>query len=112
MEPPLLAAEGFSPEFISLLVEMRRQSRIRGPQFEALMQSGGPAARRLVLMPTGSVFTLRATARTRTTDGHLSDLRRSAAALVRINATKEDTVPFRVLRWYDNAWADTWGQQQ
>jgi general secretion pathway protein K len=107
VEPALMAAIGLSPEAIRLVLEMRRRGPIRTPEQMALIaQVGGPAAQRLRL-GSSQVFTLRATARVRQADGRLSDLRRSVAATFRTPADyKEDILPYRVLRWYDNVWVD------
>lgn len=107
VEPALMAAIGVSPEGIRLVMEMRRHGPIRTPEQMALIvQTGGPAAQRLRL-GSSQVVTLRATARVRQADGRLSDLRRSVAATIRFTADyKEDTLPYRILRWYDNVWVD------
>jgi hypothetical protein len=50
------------------------------------------------------MYTLRATARLRLSDGKLSDLRRTVAALVKFNLpgnTDQKPVGFEVVRWYD-----------
>ncbi len=110
-QPALLAAIGIPPEALANLLEMRRRSPIRTPeQMTAVIQMCGPAAARLRL-GGGSMFTLRATASVRLQDGTMSDIRRSAAALIRMNDPKEDMTPFRVLRWYDNVWVDDRGPQ-
>ena len=46
-----------------------------------------------------SIFTLRATARPRNADGTLSDLRRTASALVKLQPPSGE--PYIILRWYD-----------
>jgi general secretion pathway protein K len=110
-QPAVLVAIGIPPEAVANLVEMRRRSAIRTPeQMMAVAQMCGPAASRLRI-GGGSIFTLRATASVRLQDGTMSDIRRSAAALIRMNDPKEDMTPFRVLRWYDNVWVDNRGQR-
>jgi hypothetical protein len=53
-----------------------------------------------------SIFSLRATARLRLQDGRLSDTTRSVEALVKRHENEKHVdVPYHVLRWYDNVWA-------
>jgi hypothetical protein len=51
------------------------------------------------------MVTFRATARLRLASGKLSDLQRTAAALVKYMPFGSP-VPYYVLRWYDTAWSD------
>ncbi len=112
VEPPLLAAIGVPPDVIGMLVELRSRVPIRTPeQMAPLAQAFGPAFSRVRLGGNSTMFTLRATASVRAQDGRLSDIRRSAAALIRINDPKEDITPYRLLRWYDNVWVDNRGRQ-
>jgi hypothetical protein len=62
--------------------------------------SGGPGAGRLGITQS-AIATLRATARPRLGNGELSDVRRSASAVVKWLGP-EYNVPFHILRWYDN----------
>jgi hypothetical protein len=50
------------------------------------------------------MFTIRATARLKQPDGKLSDLRRTVAALVKINFpgnTAKKAPGFEIIRWFD-----------
>jgi general secretion pathway protein K len=100
--PGVLGSLGFSPEEVRSIVERRR----RQPFADLGEISGlGPALGRLRI-GGNSMFTLRATARLRLQDGKLSDLRRSAAALVKVKPQGYDNSTYRILRWYDNAWKE------
>jgi general secretion pathway protein K len=104
-DPALLLSLGIQPAAVEEIVRRRRQRPFRLEQLGAIRNLAGNAGNRLM---TGgnSIFTLRATARVRLQDGRLSDLRRSAAALVKFMGYGFDP-PYRVLRWYDNAPTDT-----
>jgi hypothetical protein len=51
-----------------------------------------------------SILTFRATARPRRSDGQLSDLKRTVAAMVKRMPDGYDA-PYHILRWYENAWS-------
>jgi hypothetical protein len=53
-----------------------------------------------------SILTLRATARLRLQNGQLSDLRRTAGALVKYMPPTGYDAPVHILRWYDTAWSN------
>jgi len=109
-QPATLIAAGLSPEDASSIVRLRANHPIIDPtEFYKLVQSLGPSANALVLGGK-TIYTLRATARLRQPDGKLSDLRRTAAALVKVTwpapADPETDTPAKipgieVLRWYD-----------
>ena len=69
-----------------------------------LLQAVGPAGARLHI-GGGSIYTVRATARPRTPDGKLSDVRRTVGALVKFMPAGYDA-PIHILRWYDTAWSN------
>ena len=50
----------------------------------------------------GPIATLRATAQLRLPNGQLSDVRRTASALIKTLGV-EWIPPFHIMRWYDNA---------
>lgn len=103
VEPAVLAAAGFPPPVIASLVETRRRTPFRNTaQVAAFAQAAGPAGNRL-RVGGGSIFTVRATARLRLAAERLSDLRRSVAALVKLNPGNFAD-PYHVLRWYDQVW--------
>jgi general secretion pathway protein K len=99
-----LEAIGMAPEDAAALVKSRDQHPVTDfNEMERIQKSlGQPGAR---LRIGGQViYTLRATAQLRRPDGKLSDLRRTVAALVRINfpGNRKGKVPgFEVIRWYD-----------
>lgn len=99
-----LQAVGLSPEEAKAVVQSRAQlPYIDFPALATLQKELGPAGQRLTI-GGNSIFTLRATARLKTADGHLSDLRRTVAALVQFafpgNSMGQPT-GYRVLRWFD-----------
>ncbi len=99
-EPALLAAIGVYPEAVQEIVRMRQAGPIQPAQLATLRQFGGPGAQKLTI-GGNSIYTLRATARVRTPNGGLSDLRRTVSATVKLwGATMP---PYHVLRWYDQA---------
>jgi len=96
-QPAVLAAVGLTPDEIAGVVARRNAGPLGPDQFQALMETVGPAANSLRLGGS-TIFTFRATARPRLPDGRLSDLRRTLAAQVKYLAKGPD--PFHVLRWY------------
>src|ERR1700722_14780367 len=103
-QPATLLATGLGPQDVASIVSLRANHPIvDGNEFAALISAIGPAASRLAIGGR-SMYTLRATARLRTPDGKLSDMRRSTAALVKMNYVNnlERREPgIEVLRWYD-----------
>jgi general secretion pathway protein K len=102
VEPPVLAMLGIDPPVIAAFVERRRAIPFTPATLAEFARSAGPAFSRLTAGGYGSIFTLRASARVLLPDGHLSDLRRDAAALIKIRQEKEDGPPYTILRWYEN----------
>ncbi len=101
-EPAVLAAIGLSPAAVNLVVTQRRITPFTNPQqLAVLAQAGGPGFHRLRI-GGNSVYTLRATARLRLSDGRLSDLRRTVSSTVKILPAGFDQ-PFHTLRWYEGA---------
>jgi general secretion pathway protein K len=102
VQPAVLEAMGLPPDFIGRIVEVRRRMPIRnGRQLQGL-GADLPGFNRL-RVGGNSIFTFRATARLRTPGGAPSELRRSAAAVVKFLSGRADE-RYQVLRWYDNAW--------
>jgi general secretion pathway protein K len=102
VEPALMMAVGVGPELARLIVETRRTTPFRRMD-QVLALAGGPApGLNRLSFSAGTIFTLRATARPRTANGQLSDLRRTVAALVKIFEPGSNP-PSVLLRWYDNA---------
>jgi len=102
--PALLAAIGIPATAVEQIVRMRRETPFRTPdQMELVRSLAGPAAQRLRL-GVGSIFTLRATARPRTADGRLSDLRRTVAAVVKLGYGNDG---YQILRWQESPAMET-----
>ncbi len=99
--PPVLAAAGLSARAIETIVAARRARPLRSVQDIQALNLPEQATARLSVGGAG-VYTLRATARLRASDGSLSDLRRSAAAMVFLG---DALTGYQVLRWQDRAWA-------
>lgn len=97
--PAVLAAVGLPPDAVAAVVAMRRLQPFQAASLQAVAASFGPAAGRLTV-GAGSIYTLRATARLRLSNGQLSDLKRSVAALVKFAPMTKDA-PYHILRWYD-----------
>jgi general secretion pathway protein K len=101
VEPAVLATIGVSPAVIPALVERRRARPFRTTQdLNEFAQWGGPGFSRLQI-GGGSIFTIRATATLRLADGRLSDVRRSAAAMVKFRPEGKQP-PYEILRWQEN----------
>jgi hypothetical protein len=84
-----------------MIVERRRMQPFSQPgELAQLGPLVGPAFSRLRI-GGNSIFTLRATASLRQADGRLSDVRRGAAALLKIMPPGYDA-PYHVLRWHDS----------
>jgi len=99
-EPALMQAIGVSPEAVTAIVARRLMSPIVTAEQLAPFMAAGPGAPRLSVVPS-SIATLRATARPVTENGQLSDVRRSASAMVKFLGPEWDP-PFHIMRWYDN----------
>jgi general secretion pathway protein K len=99
-----LVAVGLSPEDAATIVKSRQEHPIIDyKELASLQQSLGPAGVRL-RVGGAFMYTLRSTARLKRPDGTLSDMRRTVAALVRLNyaGNPQGRPPgFDVVRWYD-----------
>ncbi|HWB84997.1 MAG TPA: hypothetical protein VG675_12705 [Bryobacteraceae bacterium] len=102
--PAVLAAIGLPPQVVNALLERRKMAPFNRDQLAAFMNSLGLPADRL-RVEGKSIVTLRATARLRLANGHLSDLRRTVAADVKYMPSGY-TSPIHILRWYDTAWSN------
>lgn len=99
--PAVLAASGLDPGTVAAIVETRSRMPFRSQ--EDLNALGIPPGAGRLRIGGNKIFTLRATARLQVSDKEFSDLRRSVAATVKLEASP-DGRPYRVLRWYDNVW--------
>jgi general secretion pathway protein K len=103
-DPAVLAALGFSPDGIQLLLQQRQAAPLTMDRLGQMAPVLGPAAQFLTL-ETKSTFTIRATARVRLPNGQLSDMKRTVAAQIKF-------LPYgyqerlHVLRWYDTTWSN------
>jgi type II secretory pathway component PulK len=102
--PATLEAVGLSADDVRAILERRSlQPFAAYKELSDLAQSFGDAGRRLTLGGR-TMYTLRAIARLKQPDGKLSDLRRTAAALVQFNFpgnTRNVAIGYQVLRWFD-----------
>jgi len=103
-QPAVLAAIGLPPDAINLIVQRRRFQPFTPGEIGSVLAATGIRTDRL-RVEGNSILTLRATARLRLPDGHLSDLRRTTAAMVKFMPSGYDS-PIHILRWYDTAFAD------
>ncbi|MBM3747014.1 MAG: general secretion pathway protein GspK [Acidobacteria bacterium] len=104
-EPAVLAAIGIPLPVVAAIVETRRHMPIRSPeQLMRFAEAAGPAGQRL-RVGGFTIYTLRATARPRVSAEALSDLRRSVAAVVKLNP-QDIAQSYQVLRWYDHVWVE------
>jgi len=113
VQPEVMRAIGIPPDAAAAIVAKRKIDPIRTQEQLGAVRAISPAAARLAIAPL-DVMTLRATARLKLSNGQLSDLRRSAAAMVKFfsstppgpfDAPVVRKKPFEVLRWYDNAYS-------
>jgi hypothetical protein len=103
VEPALLAAFGMPGPAIQTLLEYRRaQPILDDRQMAGVSMIAGPAMRFLRRGGGNTIYTLRGTARLRTQDGRLSDLRRTVSATVKF-LPPGNTPRHHVLRWDDQA---------
>jgi type II secretory pathway component PulK len=101
--PATLEAVGLSPDEVQAVVQRRNMRPFEPRDFVEFRQALGDAGQRLILGGV-SMYTLRATARLKQPDGKLSDLRRTAAALVQFNflGNARNLPPgYQVIRWFD-----------
>jgi general secretion pathway protein K len=95
VQPAVLAAEGFAPEAIAAVVAMRKQGPITRERLVAFAPSLGEMAGGLTI-GGGKILTLRATARVRSADGRLGELRRTATLTI-MREPSYDKSGYRVL---------------
>lgn len=102
-EPAVMLALGLPPQAVAAIVARRQVMPFRTEQDLQTMGLGRLPGMERLRVGGRTQFTLRATARLRQQDGRLSDVRRTAAAVVDLNEVSGDR-PFTTLRWYDTAW--------
>jgi general secretion pathway protein K len=97
---PVLIASGLPPDAAAAIVQQRTlQPFPSTAAVRAFTQNMGPAGNRLTL-GGASIFTIRATARPRSANGVVSDMKRTCSALVKF-APPDSGSMFHILRWYD-----------
>ncbi len=110
VQPAVMQAIGIPAEVAGAIASLRKAAPIGSMEQLAPFQNSGPGVARLGIerLATGRpIVTLRATARLRFSNGQLSDLRRTASALVKVldpysDLYKAAQPPYHILRWYEN----------
>jgi len=103
-QPAVLAAIGLSPMAVNAVLERRRIEPFSEKSLGEFMQMiDAPGA--LLRVEGNSIVTMRATARLRTANGQLSDMRRTVGAQVKYMPIGYDS-PIHILRWYDSTWVN------
>jgi general secretion pathway protein K len=98
--PEVMVAVGVAPDTAAAIVALRKIAPIQNVGQLAPFSNGGGMGR--LGMIGGPIATLRATAQLRLPNGQLSDVRRTASALIKTLGEEWDP-PFHIMRWYDNA---------
>jgi general secretion pathway protein K len=98
--PEVMVAVGVAPDTAAAIVALRKIAPIQNVGQLAPFSNGGGMGR--LGMIGGPIATLRATAQLRLPNGQLSDVRRTASALIKTLGQEWDP-PFHIMRWYDNA---------
>ncbi|HWC99125.1 MAG TPA: hypothetical protein VG456_20335 [Candidatus Sulfopaludibacter sp.] len=101
-QPAVLEAIGLAPMAVNAIVEQRRVEPFTQKTLgEFLQMINQPGA--MLRVEGNTIVTMRATARLRTADGKLSDMRRTVGAMVKYMPPGYDS-PIHILRWYDSTW--------
>jgi general secretion pathway protein K len=95
VQPAVLAAEGLTPEAIAAVVTMRKQGPITRERLMSFAPNLGEMASSLTI-GGGKILTLRATARIRSADGRLGELRRTSTLTI-LSEPSYDKAGYRVL---------------
>ena len=102
ISPPLLEALGVPPDRIALLMQRRMVQPFHNMAEVAQLGVGGPR----LGVGGNYIWTLRATARLKTSAGAPSDVVRTSSAVVKLLDRKVYFQnPVHVLRYYDDAWS-------
>jgi general secretion pathway protein K len=103
-QPAVLAAIGLTPMAVNAVLERRRVEPFTEKSLGDFLQMiDAPGA--LLRVEGNSIVTMRATARLRTGNGQLSDMRRTVGAQVKYMPPGYDS-PIHILRWYDSTWVN------
>ena len=102
--PALLAALGAPPAAVSVIVNMRNLAPIKSMDQIHAVLGNAPWLSRLTTNNgnLGTIWTVRATARLKFADGRYSEVKRTAAAVVKF-FPRGTNPPHHILRWYDEA---------
>jgi general secretion pathway protein K len=100
--PALMEAMGVAPDAVAALLAQRQISPF-GSIADVIRIT--PYVGRLIVGGGRTIYTLRATARLRRSDGLLSDVVRTASATVKLLDPRRNPYPAVVLRSYDDAWS-------
>lgn len=95
--PTLLLSIGFGPDEVAAILARRAASPIRTPTEIPGFASTDPRYANLT-MGGGTIWWMRAV-RPRLANGQLSDLKRSAGAMIKF-LTFEHNPPYEIMRWY------------
>ena len=98
-----LQAVGIAATDVASILKLRAQQLVGYEDIQRIIQATGTGGQRLGLTSM-TMFTLRATARMKQRDGKLSDMRRTAAALVKfqVQGNAQQKPPgVEILRWFD-----------
>ena len=98
--PALMEAMGMTPEMAASIVASRQQQPL--PNTRDLAAT---LPQRIAVGSGISIYTLRASARLRRSDGSYSEVVRTAAATIKLFDPQTSLQTMQVLRWYDNAWS-------
>ena len=98
-----MQAAGIAATDVASILKLRAQQLFGYEDIQRIIQATGTSGQRLGLASM-TMFTLRATARIKQRDGKLSDMRRTAAALVKFQLpgnTQQKPPGVEILRWFD-----------
>ena len=98
--PALMEAMGVTPEMAASIVA----ARLRRP-LTNMQEVSGTLPTRVAMGSGFSIYTLRASARLRRSDGTYSDVVRTAAAAIKLFDLQKSPQALHILRWYEDAWS-------
>jgi len=104
VRPQLLQALGIPPDGVAAILDRRSRGVIKNVGDLGRI-SGEEGASRLGVADanSGTIWTLRATARARLASGQLSPVQHSTSAMVKFLKFGESIPPWQIMRWYDDS---------